>query len=548
MHPLNFAFATLVRLSALLTIGLLLSMPAYADGDNDDVDREWSAPSTYQTLWLLDGDRSLVRSQQKHLQSVLAQTDNGQHLVGEQALEDHIRNTGLQLPRCMDGTGTCSSTQEAAIQALRLQMLVHLTISDKGSVQAKVINDHGKVLQVVNAEKATTRAAVMDIVSQITGASGSMSIDTTPEGATVLINGETQGTTPFRQTLRVATYDVEIQLPGYTTEHRIIDIPPEGTIRKHITLEARQATLIIHSATPNAVVRIDNQEASREITQPILVDEGYHHITVEAPGYEPVTKQFDFRAGQTRELSATLALSMKEISRQHRERIYQRPVMLQAGLRYMHNSTDWHGARSGQEPLHVQCATRPTTGECQTAPLHAIGLDLELMYAWKFVELEALGISFYSLQQPSNGIDFKIDAHPELTLSHIGGSRTLIRIAHVGVRHLINDTFEPYARVGFSFAADRFQAENLMGDKRIYPFKRAGVLMELRGGLRVHIHELLYGYGEIGVGFDLRNGDGTSPAFQAGLGVGVNLASPFQRKGGKHDTDDAIPEAIPEEL
>lgn len=526
-----------------------LNFPAHAAAheDEDDAPNASAADaSSFRTLWILEG-RS-ADAQEKRLREVLASSPRHRHLVGQQDIEDAIRDNGLSLPNCIEGTGSCKNARAAAMQTLRLQRFVRLNLQRKGHVEAFVYNEDGRVARHFETSGSSTQHAIMDAISQITDATGRLRIDTTPPNASVHINGKEHGKTPFDRTMNVGSYDVEVHLPGYATVHETIDVPPEGRARRSFTLERRAATLIVRSGTPTAVVRIDDDPAPLPTNEALLIEPGVHRITVLAEGYEPVSEHFDFEAGHKRELNATLALSMQQISKQHVQRIVDRPILLQLGLRYMHFKTDWAGARGRNNNDRITCTLRPTTGECDASSVHSIGLDLSAIYTWKYLDLEVFGLSVYSLAQPSKSIDFELDDPAGARLSHHAGNRTLVRVGHVGGRYLINEHFEPFARLGFSFAADRVRARDLQSDGEIQRFKRASVLLELRGGLRVHVNELLYGYGDIGVGFDLSH-SGNTPAFELGAGIGVNLPSPFQRKkktagSSKKHAYDALPQEL----
>lgn len=527
---------------------LCSSVTTHAAAQNHE-DHETPAAENHassRTLWILEGRGA--DAQEKRLREVLATSPSNRHIVGQQGIEEAMRQSGLAIPNCLDGTGDCHNQRAIAMRALRLQRFVRLQIQRKGSVEAFVYNEDGKVVRHFETEQTSTQHAIMQAMSEITDATGRLRIDTTPAGATIRIDGKDAGQTPFERTMDVGSYDVEVRLPGYGTVHETIDVPPEGRARRSFSLERRASTLIVRSGTPTAIVRIDDNPEPLPTNEPLLIEPGVHRITVLADGYEPVSEHFDFEAGKKRELNATLALSMRQISKQHVQKIIDRPILLQAGLRYMHFKSDWAHARGKNNDDRIVCTVRPTTGNCDPSSVHSFGLDLSAIYTWKYLDIEALGLSFYRLAQPSKSIDFQLEGNAAPTLSHHAGNRTLIRLGHVGGRYLINEHIEPFARLGFSFAADRVRAKDLSTDGEIQRFKRASVLLELRGGVRVHVNELFYGYGDVGVGFDLSHG-GNTPAFELGAGVGVNLSSPFKRKkkAASSKTQHAF-DALPQEL
>lgn len=527
---------------------LCWTLPAAADDAASESSDAAQDLLRSRTLWLVEGRGA--QTEEQRLRDAFAAASSHRNLVGTQGIQDAIDQQGLSIPRCLDGTGECKNQRAAAMQALGVERLVRLNIQRRGRVETFVYDDKGDVSRHFESSKSTTQQAIMDALSEVTGATGRLRIDTDPQGATVLIDGKEQGETPFAQTMDVGSYDVEVRYPGYSTVHESVDVPPDGRARRQFTLERRAATLIVRSGTPTAVVRIDDNPEPLPANEALLVEPGVHRITVEADGYDSVSEHFDFEAGKKRELNATLALSMKEVRKRHTQRIIDRPLLLQAGLRYMHFNSDWAGARGKNNSDHIECAVRPTTGDCDRSAVHSIGLDLSAIFTWKYLDVEVFGVSFYALAQPSKSIDFLLEDSANINLSHSSGNRTLFRLGHVGARYLINEHFEPYARVGFSFAADRVRAKNLSTDDPTQRFKRASVLLELRGGMRMHVNELFYAYSDLGVGFDITHG-GNTPAFELGAGVGINLPMPFQSKK-KSAQDSTSPhhayDAVPQEL
>lgn len=504
------------------------------------------------TLWLVDASPREANIHEAELADVLVAGRGAKHVVGRAGIEDRIQTFGLDVPGCLDGTAVCESLFAAALQAIDVDLVVRFEIIKSGTVRATAYDDTGKAVRAIEAEGRTTRQAMLRAVAEITGATGTLLVDSSPRGARVIIDGSDVGTTPLNRTLAVGSYSVQVDLPGYAQVLDTMDVPPDGSSRRAFALERLQATLTVRSGSPGAYVTLDDDPTRLPLNQALLVDPGSHRIRVSAPGYDTVTARYDFEPGHEREVSATLGLSNDELTRRRVGQIKQRPILLQAGLRYTRFGTDWSRARvvsPGSD--RVDCAVRPTSGECARAKVNGVGLDLAAIYTWRHLEIEAFGLSFYRLGMNKSAVDYTLEDDTTLTLSHVRARRTQLRIAHVGGRYLINEYIEPYGRAGFTLAFDRIIAEDLANGGERFSMRRPGVLFEMRGGARAHLNQLLYGYVELGIGFDLRN-NGTRPAFELGTGVGVNLPDPL-RVGAR--AEDAInarrrarEESLPEEL
>lgn len=500
---------------ACLLVGVLPTTHAYAQ-------------SRGSTLWLVDAPSREANTHEAELAQVLVAGRGAKHVVGKAGIEDRIQTLGLDVPGCLDGTAACASLFAAALQALDVDLVVRFDIIKSGTVRATAYDDSGKAVRAIESEARTTRQAILRAVAEITGATGTLLVDSEPRGARVLIDGQDVGVTPLNRTMAVGSYSVDVHLPGYAQVIDTMDVPPDGSTRRSFALERLQATLTVRSGTPGAYVTIDDDRTRLPLNEGLLVDPGSHRIHVSAPGYDTVTARYDFEPGHEREVSATLALSMEELTRRRVAQIHQRPIMLQVGLRYARFGTDWSRARvTSPGDDRIDCAIRPTTGECSRNKVNSFGIDFAAIYAWRYIEVEPLGLSFYRLGMNRNAVDYRLTDDPDVILSHVRARRTQLRIGHVGGRYLINEYIEPYGRAGFTLAFDRIVAEHLADDAKRFTMRRPAVLFEVRAGARAHLNQLLYGYTELGFGFDLRNG-GTRPAFELGAGVGVNLPDPLR--------------------
>lgn len=66
---------------------------------------------------------------------------------------------------------------------------------------------------------------------------GTLVLDSEPEGATVRVRGKTAGSTPFRRTLDEGTYRVVVSAPGYVTERLRLRVRGGATLRRTVTLD-----------------------------------------------------------------------------------------------------------------------------------------------------------------------------------------------------------------------------------------------------------------------------------------------------------------------
>ena len=495
-----------------------------------------AAPAAHaRTLWLAAGSSATQRAAlEQTIQEVLAGSPPEQHVVGQAGLAEWLRVNSLAVPPCLAGTEPCENIERAIAAQLNLAMIVTVRHDRRaGTLRIDATGGDLEPLRSFTIEAPELRQALLAAVAELTGATGILVVESAPDGATVRLNGEVVGTTPWRSSLPVGTWEISLALAGHTPISERIEIAPDATVRRGIELEQQLARVLVRSGTQGAWVTVDDRPERLPLNEPFFVDPGDHTITVVAAGYNPVSSTFLFLPGEDREISATLTLSRSEVTRRARERLLARPLMLQVGLHYSHLRSDWRDARITADTADVptdriECSVRPNTGQCQRARANELGLDLELLYALGNLELQPFGVSVRTLGMQSSATDFTLRNDPALQLSDVSARRVQLRLAHVGYRYLANEYFEPYARAGFSLHFDRGRAEDLLTATGDYTWTRLGVALEARAGARLHINALLYAYADAGVAIELRH-LGTRPAFEVAAGAGVNLPDPFGR-------------------
>lgn len=498
---------------------------------------------TTSTLWLFENAPREAQEHEATLSRVFEGAQNPTHIVGRSGIEDRIRRQQLRIPRCYDGHDDCTSTTGALMQALAVDVIVRLRVESTGVIEASAYNNRGEALQRVRAEARTNQAAMANIVAQLTGASGTLIVDSSPRGARVLLNGNDVGTTPFSRPLPVGAYEVDVQLPGWSSSSESIVVPPNGNARLQFTLERSFASLTVRSGTPGAYVLVDNTERY-DLHEKFYVSPGEHEIRVLAPGYDPIVETQQFDAGVDREMRATLYISRAEQTRRRVAEIRANPLMIQAGLRYEALRSDWSTGRvTAPTRDRIDCSLHD--GVCEQSAIHAWGMDVEALYAWRYLEIEPLGLSVYKLGS-RDSVAFRLEEDAVLELQHDRARRFQLRLAHVGARFLVNEYFEPYVRAGFSLGFDRLRMTDRVSGTP-YTAKRVSTQLEIRAGARIHVNRLLYGYAEIGAGMELSARHST-PAFQFAGGVGINLPSPFEPREHSETTRRTERQDVPEEL
>ena len=136
---------------------------------------------------------------------------------------------------------------------------------------------------------------------------GTLSVDSSPAGAKVYIDGAYRGRTPLALELRPGSHDVELRLAGYETYRARVQVRPGQTTRlsPRLVRLVRTGTLYIDSSPQGAEAFVDGERVGRTPVQ-LALDEGTHEVELRLAGYEPYRARVQVRADQTTRLSPRL--------------------------------------------------------------------------------------------------------------------------------------------------------------------------------------------------------------------------------------------------
>jgi formylglycine-generating enzyme required for sulfatase activity len=121
---------------------------------------------------------------------------------------------------------------------------------------------------------------------------GSLTVTTVPEGAALVINGVSMGTTPYYNDLMAAgRYEITVSMNDYQTATRTVDITDKADVTVKIPMDLLIGQLKVESKPAGATVYVDGV---RKGVTPLLINDvaiGEHNLRFEKDGY--VTKEED---------------------------------------------------------------------------------------------------------------------------------------------------------------------------------------------------------------------------------------------------------------
>ncbi len=138
---------------------------------------------------------------------------------------------------------------------------------------------------------------------------GQLAIDSTPPGAQVQVDGQTDASyvTPFALTnLQLGQHSITVSKAGYSTDTRTVNVVSGNRATASIHLAQLMATLVVKSDPPGANIYVDGRDVGTKTPAQVSVDKGQHVVLVRMPGYIDETMNTQFVLGQTFNFSPTL--------------------------------------------------------------------------------------------------------------------------------------------------------------------------------------------------------------------------------------------------
>jgi serine/threonine protein kinase len=131
---------------------------------------------------------------------------------------------------------------------------------------------------------------------------GQLSIDSTPQGAHVELDGTTDASwvTPLALTnIEPGKHAITISKSGYASDTRSIEVGSGAKATAIVHLSQLTATLIVKSDPPGANIFIDSKDLGTKTPAQVSLGKGQHMILVRKEGYLDETMNGQFNLGQT---------------------------------------------------------------------------------------------------------------------------------------------------------------------------------------------------------------------------------------------------------
>lgn len=502
------------RLAALASLLLALALTPL----NASAEGTW--------LWLVDAPGETARDHEQLLSDILSRDPDTTHLVGRGAIESRLR-AAPPVPPCVRGVGSCPHPENALLRMLGADLLVVLHPHDDGrTIRLRASDAELRSTRELRVEGADLRTALLRAVAELTGATARVDVVSTPSGATVLLDGERVGTTPWSTTLPVGAYDLELQLDGHHPRTRRIELRAGDATQHRVPLERRFADLVVRSATEGAQVTLQSDDRTLTVApgEPVELEPGTWTIETSAPGYTPRRQEIQVAAGDDRELRMNLLLSPATILARRRDRILARPTKIQIGANtalVRDDASALAGSFLGGDQT-IRC-TIGDEGQCDPRTLGHLGLHLDVLHTWNIFELQIIGFGADLVPASETPASLRGGRGDVLVES---GTRTEWRFLQPGVRYLLNAVVEPHARLGPAIVREGFDIADPLGTESDTRFHRTRLHAQLHAGVRLHLNPLAYVFTDLQWSAPLAS-SGPGSRFGAAAGIGISLPDPL---------------------
>lgn len=443
-------------------------------------------------LWLVDRDAPQAEEEVLIGVAEALADQKRAHLFGARQLADHVREHTPLAPSCAFGAEPCPSAQAMAFEALDLGLLIRLNIAghkDYLEIAYEMVDRRGMAAKVGRIGAASSREAGFELVRELFDAVGVVSFESTPSGATIVVDGEEVGTTPLSRQLGVGAYDIRLQLSAHDEYQQRLEVRSGGIQKVSASLVERPGRLRVAGAPPDAIVFIDGEQWGRaqEIQE---IPAGRYTLEIRAEGYEPYQEALEISAEEITDVEVALkevSLLLRDVAS---DAIAAHRFQLAMGVELGVQMASFYGASGvAADGDEYQFEGWLDDGEFreqgrQKALMVPLGLRAAVGWEGRWVGLTFLSLS-WSGQNSGQIARLRLRGDQKTAQATISGVRRLaIRPMQVRLRFLYQN-LAPYIEAGVGVALHSMKVE-LEGEE-LFTMRKAQGFANGELGLRYHL-------------------------------------------------------------
>lgn len=507
-------------------------------------------------VWILDlpaGDE--VGTTAPAVLTRILEGSKDKHTVAASAadLAPWLEKNSVPLPDCLGGVAPCSNPRAVLLESLSADLLVRGIIKRAGprwTFEVKLYGKdgreaHNQVFQAggvpvdgkpVPPDKSLETVS-SEVVRVLFNATGTVKVTTTPEGATITIDGKSVGVSPVITELPVGDHRIKATLENHAETEAMANVVAGRRTPVEMTLNPRLATLTVDSTPVLADLYIDNVKKGTA-GSPIQLPPGEYELELRAEGYRNRTVHLVVSPEEMKVMSLQLEatrpkLPVAGLGEVSTEAIISRRYFARVAYRYASLTTgldDSEGAFNGQNfKLGDLLLDGAPTPEAQ-ADFGYHGIHLEAGYNWEHWGFVAAGLTILASgdntrgQLNINGRDHNVKLEDF--------ERIEFKPAQVIFRYPYKNLF-PQVQTGFGYFSETFSAEfdtQPQGLPGTVALDRNGLFFHFSIEASYFFDTWWFAYATLGIERDLSHDD-TETETLVGFGVGLTLENPLQDTG-----------------
>lgn len=445
-----------------------------------------------QILWLVDQDRPGVEEAVLlAVAEALAEQSRG-HLFGARELYGLVQEQTPRLPGCAFGAEPCPSAHTMAFEALDLGLLVRLDLFGEAhnlEVSYEMVDRRGAAAKVGRVRGGSAREVGFELVSELFDAVGVVSFESTPSGATILVDGQEIGTTPMSRQFDVGTYEMGLNLAAHDGHQERLEVRSGGVHKVSASLLERPGKLRVTGAPAEAIILLDGEEWGRA-EELLEVAPGRYSLEVRAEGFEPYQQSLEILAEEVTDLEVDLKVASLLLRDVATEAIAAHRFQLAMGVELGMQMATFYGATgesaAGDEYLFEGWLDGGELLEQgrQKALMVPLGLRASMGWEGRWVGLTFLSLSF-SGQNSGQIARLRLRGSQETEDAVISGVRRLaLRPLQLRLRFFYQN-LAPYAEAGLGVAFHSMKVE--LDGEDPFTMRKAQAFANAELGLRYHL-------------------------------------------------------------
>ncbi|MEL6177850.1 MAG: PEGA domain-containing protein [Myxococcota bacterium] len=522
----------------------------------DDKEALVSPTEPRTVLWLVSApgltsaeDKAVLDGAPKMFQQILDGSPHT-HIIASkpEELAVWLGKVSRPLPDCLRGQEECSTPQGVALETLGADLLLLGTLSrDQSTWTFKVtlfgraggaatsidftgggVDDAGQPIPLARGLEEVAYKAAREIFK----ATGSLTINTDPPGASVRVDNKRVGTSPITVEVPVGTHVVEANLENYGTASTTAKVGAGLTARVALSLASQAASILVDTTPVEGDVYIDDKRTGVTGESFELLP-GEYQLEIRSKGYKPRVMRLVVAPRENKVVSVSLEpdrpqLSLTGLGGVETEAILARHLFARAGYRFTRVVT---GLGDAEGSLDGQDVTLQSVNLASDADADAVrpdfgfhGLHIDVGYTWENWGIVALGFSYFGSGDETEGT--LSQGNREIPVQLKDFTRIELKPAQIFWRYPYKNLL-PSVQTGFGYGLTSFSAESRNGTANL---ERDELFWHFSIEVTYFFESWWYAFGGVGLHRDLTHDDSDTQQLIT-FGAGLTFES-FKEIGG----------------